>query len=100
VAVAALPVGRARGVESAAALSGGSEPAAPFDLVARLQQQLTERDEIIVALQHVVRSLHHEIENRRVEVAYAAFARSSTLDRQTARERVPLAAAQANDGAA
>lgn len=100
VAVAVPPVRRALGVVSFAARSGGSEPAASFDLVTRLQQQLTERDEIIVALQHVVRALYHEIENRRVEVAYAAFARSGTLDRQTALERLPLAAAQATNAAA
>jgi hypothetical protein len=60
--------------------SRGSEPAAPFDLVARLQQQLTDRDEIIVALQHIIRDLYHEIENRRVEGAYVALARSSATD--------------------
>jgi hypothetical protein len=43
---------------------------------------LAERDEIIVALQHVIRDLSHEIENLRVEGAYAALAqrpRSSVL---------------------
>ena len=54
----------------------------PFDLVARLQQQLAERDEIIVALQHVIRELYHEVENRRVEGAYLALA-CSAHDRQT-----------------
>jgi hypothetical protein len=49
-----------------------SEPAG----VTRLQEQLAERDEIIVALQHVIRDLRHEIENLRAEDAYALFARS------------------------
>jgi hypothetical protein len=40
----------------------------------RLRDQLAERDEIIVALQHVIRDLRHEVENLRVESAYAAFA--------------------------
>lgn len=39
---------------------------------ARLRDQLAERDEIIVALQHVIRDLRHELENVRVESAYAA----------------------------
>jgi hypothetical protein len=39
-----------------------------------LRDQLAERDEIIVALQHVIRDLRHEIENRRVEDVYAEFA--------------------------
>ena len=55
--------------------------AAPGELddpiVMRLQEQLTERDEIIVALQHVIRDLRHEIENMRVEDAYVVFARGS-----------------------
>jgi hypothetical protein len=41
----------------------------------RLREQLAERDEIIVALQHVIRDLRHELENQRAEHAYAAFAR-------------------------
>jgi hypothetical protein len=40
--------------------------------VARLREQLAERDEIIVALQHVVRDLYHEVENLRAEAAFAA----------------------------
>ena len=40
----------------------------------RLRDQLAERDEIIVALQHVIRDLRHEVENLRVVTAYAAFA--------------------------
>jgi hypothetical protein len=43
--------------------------------VLRLREQLAERDEIIVALQHVIRDLRHEIENLRAEDAYALFAR-------------------------
>jgi hypothetical protein len=35
-------------------------------LVARLREQLAERDEIIVALQHVIRDLQHEVVNLRV----------------------------------
>jgi hypothetical protein len=42
---------------------------------ARLREQLAERDEIIVTLQHVIRDLRHEIENLHVEDAYAALAR-------------------------
>jgi hypothetical protein len=41
--------------------------------IARLREQLAERDEIIVALQHVIRDLRHEIDNLSVERAYAAF---------------------------
>jgi hypothetical protein len=48
-----------------------SEPA----VVTRLREQLAERDEIIVALQHVIRDLRHEIENLRAEEAYALLAR-------------------------
>jgi len=33
--------------------------------LARLQEELACRDEIIVALQHVVRDLRHELENLR-----------------------------------
>ena len=43
---------------------------------ARLRDQLAERDEIIVALQHVIRDLRHEVENLRVETAYVAFVHS------------------------
>lgn len=42
--------------------------------VARLQEELACRDEVIVALQHVIRDLHHELENLRAEYRYAAFA--------------------------
>jgi hypothetical protein len=53
--------------------------AAPYELegnprVARLQEELACRDEIIVALQHVVRELRHELENLRAEHRYATFA--------------------------
>ena len=81
MAVAAQRARRAPGVLPLGARLGGSEPAAPFDLAARLQQQLTERDEIIVALQHIIRELYHEIENRRVEGAYAALARQADANR-------------------
>jgi hypothetical protein len=57
-----------------------SEPAG----TTRLREQLAQRDEIIVALQHVIRDLRHEIENLRVEDAYAALAlrpRSSVSQR-------------------
>jgi hypothetical protein len=42
--------------------------------VAMLREELLCRDEIIVALQHVIRDLHHELENLRVENRYAVFA--------------------------
>jgi hypothetical protein len=42
--------------------------------VGRLQDDLRCRDEIIVALQHVVRDLRHELENLRAECAYAECA--------------------------
>lgn len=45
----------------------------------RLRDQLAERDEIIVALQHVIRDLRHEVENLRVQTAYAALARRGHL---------------------
>jgi hypothetical protein len=53
--------------------------AAPYELegnprVARLQEELACRDEIIVALQHVVRELRHDLENLRAEQRYAIFA--------------------------
>lgn len=49
-------------------------------VLARLQEQLVERDEIIVALQQVVGDLRQEIENLRADRAYAAaFARSSPV---------------------
>jgi hypothetical protein len=43
-------------------------------VVSRLRDQLAERDEIIVALQHVILDLRHEIENLRVEDVYATLA--------------------------
>jgi hypothetical protein len=43
--------------------------------IAALRQQVADRDEIIVALQHVVRDLRHEIENLRAEISFAAFGR-------------------------
>ncbi len=46
----------------------------PATTLVRLQEQVAERDEIIVALQHVIRDLRHEIENVRAETAYALFA--------------------------
>jgi hypothetical protein len=39
-----------------------------------LQEEIACRDEIIVALQHVIRDLRHELENLRVENRYAIFA--------------------------
>jgi hypothetical protein len=41
--------------------------------VATLKAELAARDEIIVALQHVIRDLRHEIENLRLEHLYAVF---------------------------
>jgi hypothetical protein len=65
---------RGQGVEAiitaatfASALEGGRS--------ARLQEQLAERDEIIVALQYVIRDLRHEIENLRAERTYGRVAR-------------------------
>jgi hypothetical protein len=50
-------------------------------VLARLQEQLAERDEIILALQQVIRDQRHEIENLRVDRAYAAaFARSGRIE--------------------
>jgi hypothetical protein len=51
----------------------------PYELegdprVERLQRELACRDEVIVALQHVIRDLRHELENRRAEHTYAVFA--------------------------
>jgi hypothetical protein len=42
--------------------------------LARLREELACRDEVIVALQHVIRDLRHELENLRTEHVYAAFA--------------------------
>ena len=50
-------------------------------VLARLQAQLAERDEIILALQQVIRDQRREIENLRVDRAYAAaFARSGRIE--------------------
>jgi cell division protein FtsB len=59
-----------KGATTTAALDGVEG----VNVVARLRQQLAERDEIVVALQHVIRDLRHEIDNLRAEQAYAAFA--------------------------
>jgi uncharacterized coiled-coil protein SlyX len=42
--------------------------------VARLEKELACRDEVIVALQHVIRDLRHELENLRADNRYAEFA--------------------------
>ena len=42
--------------------------------VEMLREEIACRDEIIVALQHVIRDLRHELENLRVENRYAIFA--------------------------
>lgn len=42
--------------------------------VAPMRAELAARDEIIVALQHVIRDLRHELENLRVAPIYGAFA--------------------------
>ncbi len=72
--VEAVTSGEHRAVEIAARTS---RPANDLELavVVRLRDQLAERDEIIVALQHIIRDLRHEIENLRVEDVYASFAR-------------------------
>ena len=54
-------------------------PVTELAVLARLQEQLAERDEIIMALQHVIRGLHHEIDNLRADRAYAVVARSGRL---------------------
>jgi hypothetical protein len=41
----------------------------------RLREQLAERDEIIVALQHVICDLRHEIDNLHAEHVFGALAR-------------------------
>ena len=50
-------------------------PVTELPVLARLQEQLAERDEIIVALQQVIRDLHHEIDNLRADRAWAVVAR-------------------------
>lgn len=71
--VEAVSSGKYRAVEIAARTSRpANEPELP--VVVRLRDQLAERDEIIVALQHIIRDLRHEIENLRVEDVYATFA--------------------------
>ena len=45
--------------------------------MARLHEGLTARDELIVALQHVIRDLRHELENLRAAPRYAEFAREA-----------------------
>jgi hypothetical protein len=46
--------------------------------VARLRRELRSRDEVIVALQHLIRDLRHELENVRAEHTYAVFALEGT----------------------
>ncbi len=58
---------------------GNGVTAAVHDLegdsrVARLRKELDCRDEVIVALQHVIRDLRHELENLRAEQTFAEFA--------------------------
>jgi hypothetical protein len=58
---------------------GPTTTAARYELeedprLARLREELDQRDEIIVALQHVIRDLRHELENVRAEHVYAVFA--------------------------
>lgn len=59
------------GAIAEAAPPGQSNPG-----LARLREQLAERDEIIVALQHVIRDLRHEIENLHAEDSYALIVRA------------------------
>ena len=47
-------------------------PITELQVLARLQHQLAERDEIIVTLQQANLDLRHEIENLRTDRAYAA----------------------------
>jgi hypothetical protein len=60
---------------------GVSTAAAPNEVegdarVALLEAELANRDEIIVALQHLVRDLRPELENLRAEHLYGAFAQA------------------------
>ena len=64
---------RSRVLATSITASRESEP--DPDGVLRLRDQLAERDEIIIALQHVIRDLRHEIENLRAEDTWALFAR-------------------------
>lgn len=52
--------------------------------LAKLREELACRDEVIVALQHVIRDLRHELENLRAEHAYAVFALEATHSESTA----------------
>lgn len=54
--------------------AAGSQRREAAPTLVRLREQLAERDEIVLALQHVIRDLRHEIENLRAETAYARFA--------------------------
>ena len=47
-------------------------PITELQVLARLHEQLAERDEIIVTLQRANLDLRHEIENLRTDRAYAA----------------------------
>ena len=47
-------------------------PITELRVLARLQEQLAERDEIIMSLQQANLDLRHEIENLRTDRAYAA----------------------------
>ena len=47
-------------------------PITELQVLARLQEQLVERDEIILTLQQANLDLRHEIENLRTDRAYAA----------------------------
>ena len=47
-------------------------PITELQVLARLQEQLAERDEIIVTLQQANLDLRHEIENLRTDRAFAA----------------------------
>ena len=59
---------RGEGVTAVSFESGGDPH------VAVLRKELACRDEIIVALQHVIRDQQHELENLRVENRFAVFA--------------------------
>jgi hypothetical protein len=50
------------------------EPSEEDPRVGKLREELACRDEIIVALQHVIRDLRHELDSLRVENSYAVFA--------------------------
>jgi hypothetical protein len=60
--------------------TAGPSEAEEDSRVAMLREELACRDEIILALQHVIRDLRHELENLRVEHVYGLFACEASVD--------------------